>query len=283
MFVYVIVNSETLKIYVGQHKRNCLQKYLKQKISHAIRGESERSHLYAAMRKHPKECWSIHPLISGLQTRAECDEWERHFIKALKTQHPEVGYNICRGGEGFSGPFTDEHRAKLRAAIANRSPEVKAALRKNLSEKMKGVGVGNTRGRGNKGKHYPKSEEFRRQVSKTLTGRKVPKERVQKGADTRRGKVHQVTPEGRVRMATMKGKTHSVETLAKMSDAHRGVLHTEKAKQKMRRPKSPEAVQHMTESRRNRVRTLCPHGGVSRKCRMCGRARYKKWYGSQKS
>src|ERR1700676_1522992 len=100
MFVYVIVNSETLKIYVGQHKGTNLRKYLQTKLSNAKRNSGTRSHLVASMRKHPKEVWSIHPLLSDLQTREECDEWERHYIKVLKAQHPDIGYNICRGGEG---------------------------------------------------------------------------------------------------------------------------------------------------------------------------------------
>lgn len=103
MFVYVIVNSETQKIYVGQHKGANLRQYLQQKQSEARRNISLRSHLYAAMRKH-SDGWSIHPLISNVATRAELDELEKHFIAVLNTRNPEVGYNICRGGEGYTGP-----------------------------------------------------------------------------------------------------------------------------------------------------------------------------------
>jgi hypothetical protein len=104
MFVYGIVNSETLKIYIGQHKGTNLRQYLQQKLSEARRGFSGKSHLYASMRKHPRESWSIHSLISGIQTREECDYWEKVLIKSLNAQHPEIGYNICRGGEGYTGP-----------------------------------------------------------------------------------------------------------------------------------------------------------------------------------
>lgn len=119
MFIYVIVNSETLKIYIGQHKGTNLRQYLQQKWSEAKRGFAGRSHLYASMRKHSRQSWSIHPLILDLQTREECNYWERLLIKALNSQNPEVGYNICRGGEGFTGPHTaaalqkmDERRTK---------------------------------------------------------------------------------------------------------------------------------------------------------------------------
>src|ERR1035437_7642037 len=112
MFIYAIVNSETLKIYIGQHKGQTLQKYLQTKLSDAKQGRGGNSHLFASMRLHSKEAWSIHPLISDLQTREECDYWERWLIKALNTQHPEVGYNICRGGEGNTGPQSEETRRK---------------------------------------------------------------------------------------------------------------------------------------------------------------------------
>jgi hypothetical protein len=113
MFVYVIVNSETLKIYIGQHKGLNLRQYLQQKWYEAHKYLSHRSRLYASMRKHPRESWSIHPLQAELQTRAECDDWEKHYIKVLKTQHPDVGYNICRGGEGFTGEFSEESKQKM--------------------------------------------------------------------------------------------------------------------------------------------------------------------------
>ena len=66
------------------------------------------------MRAHPdQKVWSIHALRSDIQTRAELDETERGFIQFLKAQDPEYGYNICRGGEGFTGPHTVKTRLKM--------------------------------------------------------------------------------------------------------------------------------------------------------------------------
>lgn len=100
MFIYCIVNSETLKIYIGQHKGSNLQKYLQTKFSDARKGRSGSSHLFNAMRKYSKSVWSIHPLIPNLQTREECDYWEKVLINALNSQHHRVGYNIKAGGAG---------------------------------------------------------------------------------------------------------------------------------------------------------------------------------------
>jgi GIY-YIG catalytic domain len=115
MFIYVIVCNESVKLYVGQHKGNNLRQYLQQKWSEAQRGISRRSHLYNAMKKYPRGSWSIWPLVSGVENRAELDELEKHFIRVLKSQHDDIGYNICRGGEGFTGPHTAETWAKIHA------------------------------------------------------------------------------------------------------------------------------------------------------------------------
>ena len=136
MFIYVIVCSETLKLYVGQHKKPDLGKYLSRKFWDANNHTSgTRSYLYHAMRKHPRESWSIHPLASGIESREELDALEQHFIRVLKTQHPDVGYNLCRGGEGFTGPHTKEWRRETLARVkkywANPNSRAKRA------EKMK--------------------------------------------------------------------------------------------------------------------------------------------------
>ena len=70
------------------------------------------------MRKHPfPSLWSIHALRSDIQDKAELDQTERDFIKFLRSQDPEYGYNICRGGEGFTGPHSYETRQKLSVSI----------------------------------------------------------------------------------------------------------------------------------------------------------------------
>lgn len=117
MFIYVIVNSETLKIYIGQHKGKNLRKYLQTKFSDARKNRGGSSHLYASMRKHPKEVWSIHPLMQH-STKDDLDYWEMHFIRVLKTQHPDVGYNISPGGEGLSYWLGKSRDAKTKVKIS---------------------------------------------------------------------------------------------------------------------------------------------------------------------
>jgi hypothetical protein len=137
MFIYLIVNHETGKYYVGQHKGNNLKKYLQQKFHHAQKGISSRSRLYNSMRKHPlPSSWSIHALRADIQTKSELDETERDFIKFLRATDPEYGYNICRRGEGFTGPHGPAARAKVTEALKQRWAQPN--FREHWSEIMKG-------------------------------------------------------------------------------------------------------------------------------------------------
>jgi len=134
MFIYLIVNHVTGKYYVGQHKGNNLRKYLQTKFSQAWyelkRGRGGSSHLFRSMRKHGRDVFTIHALLSDVQTRPELDAYEKDFIAFLKSQDPEYGYNICRGGEGFTGPHTSETRQKISQASYRmwKHPKIKELL-----------------------------------------------------------------------------------------------------------------------------------------------------------
>ena len=78
-------------------------------MSSARHHHGGQSHLFNSMRKYPQSSlWSIHALRSDIETKEILDEMERDFIKFLKSQDPEYGYNICQGGEGRTGPHAPE-------------------------------------------------------------------------------------------------------------------------------------------------------------------------------
>jgi hypothetical protein len=134
MFIYLIVNHAAGKYYVGQHKGNNLKKYLQQKLSHARKGLSKRSRLYDALREFPAEAFTIHALLSDIQTKQELNQVERDFIAFLKSQDPEYGYNICRGGEGFTGPHSES--ARLKVGEASRKRWANTEYKKKVSKVM---------------------------------------------------------------------------------------------------------------------------------------------------
>ncbi len=119
MHIYLIVNHATGKYYVGQHKGSSLQKYLISKLWDAEHQRNGQSYLYASMRKHGRAAFTIHSLLSDIQTKAELDQYEKDFIKFLRARDPEYGYNICKGGEGFTGP----HSLKTRERFSQRMKE----------------------------------------------------------------------------------------------------------------------------------------------------------------
>lgn len=139
MFVYLIVNDVNLKIYVGKTTRPNLQQYLQQKFYEAGKHLGGNSHLYAAIRKHGRGHFHIHSLISDCKTNEELSRWEQTLIKALAAQNPEIGYNICRGGEGFTGRHSEKTRQKI--ATAARKMWKRPGIKENFSAKMTGHSV----------------------------------------------------------------------------------------------------------------------------------------------
>jgi group I intron endonuclease len=129
MYIYLIVNHITGKYYVGQHKGNNLKKYLQDKFSRA-KTYTGSSHLFNSMRKHGREVFTIHALLSDVQTRAELDQHEKDFIAFLKSRDPEYGYNIQRGGEGFTGPHSEKSKEKTRKTWERKRKEEPELLKR---------------------------------------------------------------------------------------------------------------------------------------------------------
>lgn len=203
MFVYVIVNSETLKLYIGQHKGSNLRKYLQTKLSDAKHRTELNSRLYRSMRKHSKMVWSIHPLVVGVESKRELDELEKHFIRVLKTQHPNVGYNICRGGEGHTGPISEATRQKMLGRTPwNKGAKMPSAYRQQVSTGLKG----NTNAKGCT--HTPES------IQRAHSGNNYTPEWKQKISESCK-KLKGPWP--------WTGKTLSHEHRARMSQSHKGI------------------------------------------------------------
>src|SRR5208283_2691020 len=89
------VNHSTEKYYVGQHKGNNLKQYLQKKFYEADKRLGGQSRLYASMRKH--------------------------------------GRDVCRGGEGFTGPHSSKTRKKIRTTLLGRrhTPDAIARMKAN--------------------------------------------------------------------------------------------------------------------------------------------------------
>ena len=239
MFVYAIVCRATLKIYIGQHKGLDLGKYLSKKFFDARRYVGKRSHLYAAMRQHPRDTWSIHPLVSGITDKKELDETEQLLIYALNAQHPNVGYNICDGGEGFTGPQSPEAKAKISAALIGRP--VSAATRAKIGAANIGLRLGQKASEETKSK-MSKTQQARYDAGFQSTSGMIGRHHSESTLEKMK-RPHHMSPEGldaiRAARAAKKGKPWSAAQRAtssnptgvgRMSGAERQARHRAKNK-----------------------------------------------------
>lgn len=115
MFIYLITNAVNSKIYVGQHKGDNLKHYLQQKCHEAKSRLKARSALYAAIRKYGNDAFSIEALaeVHGDMPKLVLNSLETFCISVFDARNRDKGYNICRGGEGFTGPQSAKMKADM--------------------------------------------------------------------------------------------------------------------------------------------------------------------------
>jgi GIY-YIG catalytic domain/NUMOD3 motif len=237
MVIYVIVCSESLKLYVGQHKHeDRLKQYLASKFWDAHRATTQRSHLYNAMRKHPRGSWSIYPLVSGVETRTKLDELEKYFIRVFKAQHPDTGYNICDGGEGRTAPMTEAQRLQLSARMkkdwaSGKFQEHGAKLKKRWeSGEFQGIrGTPHTDEWKNqasiRGRQFRHAAGAKEKIRQALMGHEVSNKVRSHARDLGKKQVGDKNP--------FFGRHHSNESREANAAAHRGRKASEETKRKM--------------------------------------------------
>lgn len=205
--VYLITCSATGKEYVGLTKVGATKRF-KAHVYNAKRGHG--GALYAAMRKHGTDAFSVSVLADGL-TVDQAQEREIRLIAERGCRAPH-GYNIALGGEqGLLGvTLSDDTRARMSAAhsLRQQNPE----LRARTSAALRGRQV---------------SDETREKLRAANTGRKLNEE-----------------TKAKVRAANL-GKKQSAETVAKRSRALKGIIRSDEVRASMSRaqrgvPKSPE-------------------------------------------
>lgn len=117
MHVYVITNTVNDKIYVGQHSKDDLQKYLRHKIKDAFSGHCKSRHLVSAIHKYGSEAFTIQSLVRPID-KQQMDELEKFFIRTLDARTPAIGYNLTDGGEGTWG-WCPSKRTRRRMGVAS--------------------------------------------------------------------------------------------------------------------------------------------------------------------
>jgi len=163
MVVYLVTNLINGKHYVGKTVQLLKDRWAKH-LSKARRGS--RTYLHSAIRKYGPDASSIVPLVSILTTDPQLKEFERLWIRLLRSNERQFGYNLTAGGEGNLdwNPSTETRRNMSEGQTGRTHPQ---EIRRKISDSLKGNSYR---------KGIPHSPEIRRKISDSQRGKKRPAE-----------------------------------------------------------------------------------------------------------
>ena len=148
--IYKITNLINGKTYIGQHKYKDL--------NDSYMGSGKL--LWRAYKKYGKENFKKEIICKNVQYKETIDDMERFYIKKEREQNPFGCYNILDGGEGHSGPLSDETRKKMsKVRKGKKHRPLSEETRKKISEAHRGK------------KREPFSEEHKRKLSEACKGK----------------------------------------------------------------------------------------------------------------
>jgi group I intron endonuclease len=182
--IYALKNKINNKIYIGQTWRTPEERMRDNYVS-CLK-------IYNAIKKHGKDNF-YYEILSICYDQKNADILESYFIKKYDTI--KNGYNICLGGANgvMKGrKHTDEAKAKISNASKNISDETRIKRSESLFGKNNPFyGKKHTddtkakislasKGRPSATKGIPLTDDRKKQISKTLTGKKQSQETIDK-------------------------------------------------------------------------------------------------------
>lgn len=111
-YIYKITNLIDDKIYIGKTTYPIEKRYYAHLWTSEHKNDT-RSKIHNAIRKYGKENFKVEK-IEDCDSIKLLNERERYWIKELKAQNSDIGYNIAPGGEGgIGGPmFAGHHHSE---------------------------------------------------------------------------------------------------------------------------------------------------------------------------
>lgn len=123
-----MLTSPSGKIYIGQAKD-----YKTRKRQHIQLSKKQRTPVGRAIMKYGFESFKEVILYTQKEyNRKDLNEKETYYIELYNSRNKEVGYNICKGGEGRTGPLSNSTKKKM--SLAKKG---KPSNRKNTSTSEK--------------------------------------------------------------------------------------------------------------------------------------------------
>lgn len=165
--IYLVTNTVTGKVYVGQTTRTLADRWK----SH--RASGRKSRLGTSIRAHGKEAFRVEQLDTA-ESLEELNELERKYIAQYRSTDPTVGYNFEVGGAGVPRsresvergaaklrgiPLAESIKEKLRATMLGRKQTPEHIAKVQAAREASG---------------YRHSEESRAKMSAGAMGKKMP-------------------------------------------------------------------------------------------------------------
>jgi group I intron endonuclease len=152
MIIYKITNKTNGKTYIGKTEKSLNERW-KHHLKHVKKGTNR--YLYDAIRHYGINNFSIEK-IEKVTDKSELNQKEIYWIKQLKSNNKNFGYNMTEGGDG--GKMSDVIYKRL--ADQKRGIPLTDQHKKNVSDSLKGVFVGRKL-----------SKKWKRKISETLKKR----------------------------------------------------------------------------------------------------------------
>lgn len=200
-YIYLTVNTVNKKVYVGKHRGGAFDPKYK----------GSGTYLWNAIRKYGWDAFSVQ-LIDTAESEEELNSKEAYWISEFSKSFDT--YNICRGGEGFTGRHREETKRRISSSMTgvHKSEETRKRMseaQKNKTEETKKKISDTLRG-------HTVREETRRKISESNKGRKLHPEAVRKISLARIGvKRPDVS-------AALKGRVVKEDTRKKISESLKG-------------------------------------------------------------
>ena len=123
--VYVHINRENGKVYVGQTKD------IKERFARCGSNYKNNKYFYNAIKKYGWDGFD-HKILAYNLNKDEANEMEKYYIKKFDSTNPEKGYNIALGGG--VGSLAESTKNKMKENWEKKSVIEKLVIAKRLSD-----------------------------------------------------------------------------------------------------------------------------------------------------